>query len=233
MSFLGTTPRSRRLSAAGEASLADVLPHLPPDPAAALGRQGVEAETRRSLISLVGLAAFCGVEQRVRAGAASAGEDEGTQGSTPHAVGVFWPLVGSFAAGNLVVGHVRLHREEAGLAPGAGRDRRGSLGLAARPSAARAARTRPLLRDGRARACRAVDAHGFGCGQVVAGDRGCLGAAGNDGRRPWHRHSPTTASSAGRRRRTHGTPAVRLDQLGRALARQPLLMDVVGLDSPV
>lgn len=117
--FLGVTPRSRWLSAAGGISVAYVFVHLLPDLAEeqeaireAVGESFDFLEYHVYLVALVGLVIFYGLERsaktsrrrRLRAG----GED-----ST--GAGVFWLHVGSFAAYNALIGYLLLHREEPGL----------------------------------------------------------------------------------------------------------------------
>lgn len=101
--FLDGVPRSRWLSAAGGASVAYVFLHLLPDLAAAHERQGVRSETVYFIIALAGLVGFYGVERQVRLHARE------------EAPGVFWTHVGSFAAYNIIIGYLLLHREESGL----------------------------------------------------------------------------------------------------------------------
>ena len=109
MGFLGGTPRSAWLSAAGGAAVAYIFLHLLPDLAAAHDREGVESEVVYFVVALAGLVAFYGIERQVRRHAAEDG------GEAPP--GIFWLHVGSFAAYNLIIGYLLLNRDGDGLAP--------------------------------------------------------------------------------------------------------------------
>lgn len=113
--FLRTIPRSRWLSLAAGISMAYVFVHLLPELAAsqlALAQTPGPSGRERVLwlVALGGLAAFYGLERLARAGGARA---EG--GPAP---GLFWLHLGSFAAYNLLAGHLLVERERpsAGLA---------------------------------------------------------------------------------------------------------------------
>lgn len=121
LTFLGSVPRSGWLSAAGGVSTAYVFVHLLPElaeyqrgfserlggGAGVLG--GIEAHSY--LIALLGLAAFYGLERMAKS---SAGRD-GAGGERRPSSAVFWIHLGSFAAYNLLIGYLLLHREETDL----------------------------------------------------------------------------------------------------------------------
>jgi hypothetical protein len=117
LGFLTRTPRSLWLSFAGGVSVAYVFVHLLPELAehqrtfrAEFGGSGIE--THSYLVALAGLAAFYGLDRLARQSARS----EASAGRERHATaGVFWIHVGSFAAYNLLIGYLLLHREESGL----------------------------------------------------------------------------------------------------------------------
>lgn len=121
--FLKRTPRSAWLSIAGGVSVAYVFVHLLPELAAgqeSLGRAvgGLTlAERHVYLIALVGLLFFYGLDRLAklsrshREGAAveaGRGSGSGEAETSPH---VFWIHMASFAAYNMLVGYLLLHRE--------------------------------------------------------------------------------------------------------------------------
>ncbi|MEQ3626753.1 MAG: hypothetical protein ABNH26_13095 [Celeribacter sp.] len=107
LAFLGRVPRSRWLSLAGGVAVAYVFLHLLPDLAEHEETLN-EADTRGELVyilALGGLATFYGLERVIRR-ARARGERPDTGG------GSFWLHLGSFAAYNLLIGYLLLHREE-------------------------------------------------------------------------------------------------------------------------
>ncbi len=122
LNFLKVTPRSIWLSAAGGVSVAYVFVHLLPELAehqetfservspgqSLLG--GIEHHSY--LLALIGLATFYGLERLARQSGGSGQNKEG-EGGTPTAI--FWIHLGSFAAYNLLIDYLLLHREEADL----------------------------------------------------------------------------------------------------------------------
>jgi hypothetical protein len=121
MSFLRTTPRSTWLSAAGGISVAYVFVHILPEldhhqdminaSGALLGLVDI-SERHVYLVGLVGLAAAYGLEALARRSArhrARRGAGQGIPART------FWVHLISFAAFNVVIGYLLLHREETGL----------------------------------------------------------------------------------------------------------------------
>ncbi len=120
MRFLGASPRSRWLSAAGGVSVAYVFVHLLPDLAEdqetvreAVGETFTFLEYHVYLVALVGLAAFYGLE---RAAKLSRGRRRRAGRGDATGAGVFWLHAGSFALYNALIGYLMLHRE----GPGAG-----------------------------------------------------------------------------------------------------------------
>jgi len=109
MDFLGGTPRSIWLSAAGGAAVAYIFLHLLPELAAAHARKGVDSEIIYFVVALAGLVAFYGIERRVRR------HTEGEGGEAPREI--FWLHVGSFATYNLIIGYLLLNLDTDGLAP--------------------------------------------------------------------------------------------------------------------
>ena len=116
--FLQRTPRSIWLSAAGGVSVAYVFVHLLPELAAHQETFGgefeggflAELESHIYLIALVGLSVFYGLDRLARTSARRAA----TAGAAPRpAIGVFWIHLSAFAAYNLLIGYLLLHREEA------------------------------------------------------------------------------------------------------------------------
>ena len=119
MRFLDVTPRSVWLSIAGGISVAYVFVHLLPDLAkeqqtireAAGGRFNF-LEYHVYLVSLVGLAAFYGLERSAKVSRQrkrGAGKEDSTE------AGVFWLHAASFALYNALIGYLLLHREQSGL----------------------------------------------------------------------------------------------------------------------
>jgi len=121
LQFLGVSPRSRWLSAAGGVSVAYVFVHLLPD--LADEQKTIREATSESLsfleyhvylVALVGLMAFYGLERAAkvsRKNERSAGREDSTGG------GVFWLHTASFAVYNALVGYLLLHREDPGPGP--------------------------------------------------------------------------------------------------------------------
>lgn len=118
--FLAGVPRSFWLSLAGGVAVSYVFLHVLPELAAhqghVQGRDGGEGagrlESEIYLVALLGLSAFYGLERHVR-GSRARNRARG-EGDTPEA-GAFWLHIGSFAAYNLLIGYLLLHREETGL----------------------------------------------------------------------------------------------------------------------
>jgi hypothetical protein len=121
LQFLGGSPRSRWLSAAGGVSVAYVFVHLLPDLAEeqeiireATGESLSFLEYHVYLVALVGLAAFYGLERSAKVSRGkerSAGREDSTGG------GVFWLHTASFAVYNALIGYLLLHREDPGPGP--------------------------------------------------------------------------------------------------------------------
>ena len=119
--FLGVSPRSRWLSAAGGVSVAYVFVHLLPDLAEeqetireATGESFSFLEYHVYLVALVGLAVFYGLERAAKVSRGkerSAGREDSTAG------GVFWLHTASFAVYNALIGYLLLHREDPGPRP--------------------------------------------------------------------------------------------------------------------
>lgn len=110
LQFLGGTPRSAWLSAAGGVSVAYVFVHLLPELSEAqdtvsetVGEGLGLLEHHVYLIALAGLVLFYGLE---RAMATSRKRQHGTPGSDPSGMGVFWLHVSSFAAYNALIGYI-------------------------------------------------------------------------------------------------------------------------------
>lgn len=116
--FLQRTPRSIWLSAAGGVAVAYVFVHLLPELAAHQDRFGGELEggflakieSHIYLIALLGLCLFYGLDRMARTSALKAS----TAGAEPRpASGVFWSHLAAFAAYNVLIGYLLLHREAA------------------------------------------------------------------------------------------------------------------------
>lgn len=115
--FLGGTPRSVWLSAAGGVSVSYVFVHLLSELA---NHQQVIGDRARTagllqaiegyayLIALFGLGLFYGVERFARSTAGGAPRPEDEQRS----LGVFWVHLAAFALYNVLIGYLLLHREE-------------------------------------------------------------------------------------------------------------------------
>ena len=122
MTFLSTTPRSVWLSIAGGVSVAYVFVHLLPELAEHQERVSEHIEGRTGLLAaienhiylgaLAGLALFYGLDRLARCSARE--EKEAGRAERPPR-GIFWTHLLSFAAYNLLVGYLLLHREETGL----------------------------------------------------------------------------------------------------------------------
>lgn len=119
--FLSVTPRSIWLSLAGGVSVAYVFVHLLPElaeyqetmeTAAESGGLLAELEAHSYVIALIGLATFYGLDRLARQ---SARERKSAGGEARPEAGVFWIHLGSFAAYNLLIGYLLVHREEADL----------------------------------------------------------------------------------------------------------------------
>jgi hypothetical protein len=119
MRVLDVTPRSVWLSIAGGVSVAYVFVHLLPDLAQeqqtireAAGERFNFLEYHVYLVSLVGLAAFYGLERSAKVSRQrkrGAGKEDSTE------AGVFWLHAASFTLYNALIGYLLLHREEPGL----------------------------------------------------------------------------------------------------------------------
>ena len=121
MSFLRTTPRSIWLSAAGGISVAYVFVHILPELAhhqhefnVRGGPLGLLDRSERHVwfVALVGLAAFYGLDSLARSSARQRGRHGGERRPSSRA---FWVHLVAYAAFNLLIGYLLLHREEIGL----------------------------------------------------------------------------------------------------------------------
>ena len=121
MAFLRTTPRNIWLSAAGGISVAYVFVHILPeldhhqDMIDELGGPlGLPNADERYVyyVALVGLAAFYGLETVARS---SARRRAGRGGERRPGRRAFWLHLASYAAFNVMIGYLLLHREDAGL----------------------------------------------------------------------------------------------------------------------
>lgn len=111
--FLDGTPRSRWLSFGGGVSVAYVLVHLLPEVASA--EREVAGEQTASVVMLLGLVVFYGLE---RAAKLSGGPRPAAQAHSSRKEGhaaVFWLHVASFGLYNLLIGYLLMHREADGL----------------------------------------------------------------------------------------------------------------------
>jgi hypothetical protein len=121
LSFLRTTPRSVWLSAAGGVSVAYVFVHILPEldhhqdmineMGGLLGFLGA-SERHVYYVALLGLAAFYGLEALARW---SARRRAGRGGERRPSARAFWLHLASYAAFNVVIGYLLLHREQAGF----------------------------------------------------------------------------------------------------------------------
>ncbi|NDV00850.1 hypothetical protein [Pseudoroseicyclus tamaricis] len=105
---LGHVPRAWWVSAAGGVAVAYVFLHLIPD-LASHEEALMEAESRGELVyvlALAGLAAFYGLERRVRRARPEGGADPASRDAA------FWIHIGSFSLYNMLIGYLLLHREE-------------------------------------------------------------------------------------------------------------------------
>jgi hypothetical protein len=118
LTFLATVPRSASLSFAGGISVAYVFVHLLPELAEhqatierGIGRGVLGAiEAHSYLVALIGLASFYGLDRLARQSALvarRAGRDRAD-------AGIFWIHLGAFAAYNLLIGYLLVHREDDG-----------------------------------------------------------------------------------------------------------------------
>lgn len=121
MSFLRTTPRSVWLSAAGGISVAYVFVHILPELDhhqdllnAWSERLRLSGPSERYIyyVALIGLAAFYGLESVARSSARRGVERDGRRHPSFRA---FWLHLASYAAFNVLIGYLLLHREEVGL----------------------------------------------------------------------------------------------------------------------
>lgn len=120
MKFLAATPRSRWLSVAGGVSVAYVFLHLLPELSA--GQRTLAqsfgavrfAERHVYLIAMAGLVLFYGLE-RLASGSSDPDRDQRREKIT--SPGVFALHIASFAAYNMLVGYLLLHRESGGARP--------------------------------------------------------------------------------------------------------------------
>lgn len=103
LTILSGTPRSRWLSVSGGIAVAYVFLHLLPE--VAVHRQTLGDERAVYAVALAGLVVFYGLERAVK---------RAHQNSAPP--GVYHLHLGAFAAYNLLIGVLLLHREEPGLA---------------------------------------------------------------------------------------------------------------------
>jgi hypothetical protein len=123
LTFLRTTPRSVWLSIAGGVSAAYVFIHLLPELAEyqetyrealrkQIGSGGLLAklEHHTYMIALSGLAVFYGLDRLARQSVSAR-----RAGADGPGLSVFWIHLGAFAAYNLLIGYLLLHREENGL----------------------------------------------------------------------------------------------------------------------
>ena len=118
--FLRTAPRSPWLSAAGGISVAYVFVHILPELAhhqhefdARGGPLGLLDASERHVyfVALVGLAAFYGLDSLARSSARRRGRAGGPARPSPRA---FWLHLAAYAAFNLLIGYLLLHRDEMG-----------------------------------------------------------------------------------------------------------------------
>lgn len=110
--FVRAVPRSRWLSLAGGVAEAYVFMHLLPELAEherTLDDGAAGAGAIVYALALAGLVAFYGMERMIRQAKGRSRE----QGRGGHAdAGIFWLHIASFAAYNLLIGYLLLHREE-------------------------------------------------------------------------------------------------------------------------
>jgi hypothetical protein len=117
--FLDSIPRNRWLSFGSGISVAYIFVHLLPE--LAQGQRTLEEvdgplmaaiESHVWLVALSGLVVFYGIERAAKR-ARPAGSPGATDGGA--AAGVFWLHIGSFAAYNVVIGYLLMHRAEEGI----------------------------------------------------------------------------------------------------------------------
>lgn len=115
LTFLDVVPRSRWLSFAGGVAVAYVFLHILPELsghqqtfAQALGVSDATAEVWVYLVALSGLALFYGLERAAKVSRKSSARDRVE-------AEVLWLHIASFAAYNILIGYLLLHREEPGL----------------------------------------------------------------------------------------------------------------------
>lgn len=117
--FLDSIPRSRWLSFGSGISVAYIFVHLLPE--LAEGQRTLDQvdgplmaalESHVWLVALSGLVVFYGIER-----VAKHARPAGMHGATDNGTGpmVFWLHIGSFAAYNVVIGYLLLHRAEEGV----------------------------------------------------------------------------------------------------------------------
>lgn len=114
--FLDRIPRSRWLSAAGGAAVAYVFFHILPELALhqleAAGSAGrFAAEVRIYLVAMIGLCVFYGLERHVRI---FKWKSKRT-GDRRIELRIFWTHLIAFAAYNLLIGYLLVHRDEEGV----------------------------------------------------------------------------------------------------------------------
>ncbi|MDT0682126.1 hypothetical protein RM543_05480 [Roseicyclus sp. F158] len=119
LTFLGRTPRSRWLSGAGGVAVAYVFLHVLPELAEhrsifaeELGTDEGMAEGVVYSLALIGLVVFYGLERAIKT---SRKREMATGQEEAHPAGTFWLHIGSFAAYNVIIGYLLLHREEEGI----------------------------------------------------------------------------------------------------------------------
>ena len=117
LTWVRAVPRSRWLSLAGGVAVAYVFMHLLPELAEheRTLRDGAEhAGAIVYALSLAGLVTFYGMERLIRGAREQMREEQGVDRAY---TGVFWLHIASFAAYNLLIGYLLLHREETGWTP--------------------------------------------------------------------------------------------------------------------
>ncbi len=117
--FLDNIPRSRWLSFGSGVSVAYIFVHLLPE--LAQGQRVLDqvdgplmaaVESHVWLVALSGLVVFYGIERAAKCARSAGRQDATGSGSDPK---VFWLHIGSFAAYNVVIGYLLVHRAEDGI----------------------------------------------------------------------------------------------------------------------